>query len=680
VDSGRLDVVHRSDGGDVVVGSLGPGEVVGEITAVVGGRRTATVRASADGPVALRALSAEEYGDWLTGQPVEAQRIAAQARRRIDRTRVARVLTAMIGPGHEEIIDDVNALVEWVDLEAGQQLFAQGETADAAYIVVSGRIRLTAVHDGVVGLDVSVGRGDIVGELGVVEQAPRSASAVATRDTTLAKLTIEQFATLTAKHPTLMLQIFRTIVTRVMQPQYRPPHAGLIAVAVLDPLADADLVRAMSAEISRHGETLYLDRQQIRQFFRRRGVADADVGSAEHARFDEFLNEADVAHSFVVLETDPSLTTWSRRALRTADRVLLVVSESPTADELERIAEFAAVVDGVRDRELWLVQSNAASSRRPKLVQKAIDACRPDRVIQLHRGTPSSTKRVARLASGTATGVALSGGGGRGLAHLGALRALQEAGIEIDVIAGTSMGSVVAASMAFTADADEILEETAEGFQVAKLIDYTIPVVSLTAAKGLTASLETKFDEMDIRELTLPFSCISTNLTTSKRVIHRSGSLAKAIRASVSIPGVFPPVVEGTDLLVDGGVLENLPITPLYDDPAVGLIIGLDVSPPHGPSAKYDYGLALGGATALRRQFGRGHKSHPALTNTVMSSMLLGSSQARRDALDHNMIDLYLSLHLKGVKLLNFDDLRGIAQRGYEAALEALEAAGHGSQ
>ena len=674
VESGRLDVVHGSPAGDVIVGSLGPGEVVGEITAVVGGRRTATVRAGAE-PVSLRALTAEQYGDWLQGQPEEAQRIAAQARRRIDRTRVARVLTAMIGPGHEAIIDDVNERVEWIDLEAGQQLFAQGEVADAAYIVVSGRIRLTAVHDDVVGLDVSVGRGDIVGELGVVEQAPRSASAVATRDTTLAKLTIEQFAALTAKHPTLMLQIFRTIVTRVMQPQHRPPQAGLIAVAVLDPLADVDLVRTMSTEISRHGETLYLDRQQIRQFFRRRGVADADVGSAEHARFDEFLNEADVAHSFVVLETDPTLTTWSRRALRSADRVLLVVSEKPTSSELALIEQFAAVVDGVRDRELWLVQSNPASTQRPRLVQSAIDACRPDRVIQLHRGTAASTERLARLASGTATGVALSGGGGRGLAHLGALRALKEAGIDIDVIAGTSMGSVVAASMAFVADADEILEDTASSFQVAKLIDYTIPVVSLTAAKGLATALETKFDDMDIRELTLPFSCISTNLTTSKRVIHRSGSLAKAIRASVSIPGVFPPVVEGTDLLVDGGVLENLPITPLYDDPAVGLIIALDVSPPHGPSAKYDYGMTLGGATALRRQLGRSGRSHPVLTNTVMSSMLLGSSQARRDALDRDMIDLYLSLHLKGVKLLNFDDLRGVAQRGYEAAVVALEEA-----
>lgn len=676
VESGRLEVVHQSPSGEVIVGLLGPNEVVGEITAVVGGRRTATVRASADQPATLRALSAEEYAGWLDGRPIEAQRIADQARRRIDRTRVARVLSNLVGAGHEQIIEDVNELVEWVDLEAGQTLFVQGDIADAAYIVVSGRLRLTSVRDGAVGLDVSVGRGDIVGELGVVEQAPRSAGAVATRDTTLAKLTIEQFATLTAKHPSLMLQIFRTIVTRVMQPQHRPPHAGLIAFAVLDPNADPDVVRSMANEIRRHGETLFLDREQIRQFFRRRGVADADVGSAEHARFDEFLNEADVAHSWVVLETDPTLTTWSRRALRTADRVVLITSEFPNAQEVARIKEFSEVVDGVIDRELWLVQSNQPSVERPRLSQPALLAARPDRVVQLHRTTPSSVERVARLTSGTATGVALSGGGGRGLAHLGALRALKESGVTIDVVAGTSMGSVVAASMALKADADAILEDTAKNFQLAKLIDYTLPIVSFTAAKGLSDALYEACGVMDIRELTLPFSCISTNLTTSKRVIHRSGLLAKAIRASVSIPGVFPPVVEGSDLLVDGGVLENLPITPLYEDAAVNHIIGLDVSPPHGPSAMYDYGQTLGGATALRRQLGRGGRSHPMLTNTVMSSMLLGSSQARRDALDNNMIDVYLSLHLTGVKLLNFDDLRDVAERGYHATIEALAGEG----
>lgn len=671
VRSGRLEVIHVSEQGEVIVGSLGPGDVVGEITAVVGGRRTATVRASPEGPVSLDCLTSEAYGRLLEDQPGEAQRIAQVARRRIDATRVARVLTELVGPGHEAIIEDVNALIEWIDLEAGEMLFDQGDPADAAYIVVAGRLRLTS-FDGVdTTLDVSVGRGDIVGELGVVEQAPRSARAVATRDATLARLSAAAFAVLTAKHPALMLQIFRTIITRVMQPQHRPPAAGLIAVAVLDPDADPDLVRDLAAEIARHGQTLYLDRLQVGKFFHRRGIVDADVGSAEHARLDEFLNEADVAHRWVVLETDATLTTWSRRALRSADRVLLVGSARPSAAELSSLAAFAEVVEGVTDRELWLVQSNASTNQRSN--PKVLDAVKPDRLLQHHRSDPLSTARLGRLASGTATGVALSGGGGRGLAHIGALRALVEAGVDIDVVAGTSMGSIVGATMAMFNDPHEVLACLGPAFRKYRVIDYTLPVVSLVAGKGLAQALEVTYADRDIRDLTLPFTALSTNLTTAQVRTHQDGLVTTALRASVSIPGVYPPVVENGELLVDGGVLQNLPVEPLFNDPAVEKIIGVDVSPPTGPSAKYDYGKSLGGPTALKRQVGRDRRQHPGLVNTVMSSMLIGSSQARNTAREQGMLDVYLNLHLRGVKLLEFHDLESVAERGYEATIEALE-------
>ena len=482
VKSGLLEIVHESEHGEVIVGTLEAGDVVGEITAVVGGRRIATVRAVGGGSAVLDVMTADEYGEWLQDRPEDAQRIAQEARRRIDETRVARVLTELVGTGHEQIIEDVNELLEWIDLEAGEVLFEQGDHADAAYIVVAGRLRLTAEDGDLTTLDVSIGRGDIVGELGVIDQAPRSARAVAVRDSTLAKLTDVSFAVLTAKHPVLMLQIFRTIVTRVMRPQHRPPKAGLITIAVLDPAADADLVTKMSAEIARHGATLHLDRGQVGQFFRRRGIVDADLGSAEHARLDEFLNEADVAHRWVVLEADPTMTTWSRRALRSADRVLLVGSAQPGADELARLAEFAEVLGDTPDRELWFVQSNRASGQRTS--RPSIDAVEPDRVVQLHCREAAAVERVARLACGSATGVAFSGGGGRGLAHIGALRALVEAGIDIDVISGTSMGSIVGSAMAYTADASAVLDLLRPGFQNNRLIDYTLPVVSFVSGEG----------------------------------------------------------------------------------------------------------------------------------------------------------------------------------------------------
>ena len=533
--------------------------------------------------------------------------------------------------------------------------------------MVTGRLQLTAINDGAQTLDVSVGRGDIVGELGIIEQAPRSAAATATRDSTLARLSEEAFETLTGRYPKLMLQVFRKILTRVMRPNLSAPEAGMIAVAVLSPNADVDMVRSISREIESHGPTLFLDREQVSRFFNRRGVVDADAGTAEQARHDELLHEADVTHRWVVLETDPTLTTWSRRALRSADRVVLVTSPFPDEREHELIRAFTEAVDTVTDRELWMVQTNQVFINRPTANKAVIATMHPDRILQHHRGLPSSTARLGRLAGGTATGVALSGGGGRSFAQIGALRALAEAGHNLDVVTRTSMGSVVASMFALVADPKNLTEHIEEGFQGTNVIDYTLPLVSLTSGKGLTEAIIATVGPILIEELTLPFCCLSTNLTTAQLVEHRRGSVADALRASVSLPGVFPPVVVNGELLVDGGVMENLPVGPLVRDSGVGTVLAVDVAPPNGPGSSLAYGSGVSGGQALRHQVSRNRASYPGIANTVMSSMLRSSARARNDALADDNVDMYLSVNLRGVKLLDFDAISEIAERGYRA-------------
>ena len=539
--------------------------------------------------------------------------------------------------------------------------------------MVTGRLQLTAINDGAQTLDVSVGRGDIVGELGIIEQAPRSAAATATRDSTLARLSEEAFETLTGRYPKLMLQVFRKILTRVMRPNLSAPEAGMIAVAVLSPNADVDMVRSISREIESHGPTLFLDREQVSRFFNRRGVVDADAGTAEKARHDELLHEADVTHRWVVLETDPTLTTWSRRALRSADRVVLVTSPFPDEREHELIRAFTEAVDTVTDRELWMVQTNQVFINRPTANKAVIATMHPDRILQHHRGLPSSTARLGRLASGTDTGVALSGGGGRSFAQIGALRALAEAGHNLDVVTRTSMGSVVASMFALVANPKNLTEHIEEGFQGTNVIDYTLPLVSLTSGKGLTEAIIATVGPILIEELTLPFCCLSTNLTTAQLVEHRRGSVADALRASVSLPGVFPPVVVNGELLVDGGVMENLPVGPLVRDSGVGTVLAVDVAPPNGPGSSLAYGSGVSGGQALRHQVSRNRASYPGIANTVMSSMLRSSARARNDALADDNVDMYLSVNLRGVKLLDFDAISEIAERGYRATVERLE-------
>ena len=180
-----------------------------------------------------------------------------------------------------------------------------------------------------------------------------------------------------------------------------------------------------------------------------------------------------------------------------------------------------------------------------------------DRVVQLRAGSTADLGRVARLVSGNATGLVLGGGGARGFAHLGVWRALAELGVEVDVIGGASIGAPLGAGMAMRIAPDEFIARAVELFH--DLLDYTVPVVSLVKGARITRNIASVFGDIDVRDLWLPFFCVSTNLTRSRVEVHDRRDLATAIRASVAIPGIFPPVPFDGDLLVDGGVLNNLP-------------------------------------------------------------------------------------------------------------------------
>ncbi|MEM7091489.1 MAG: cyclic nucleotide-binding domain-containing protein [Actinomycetota bacterium] len=671
IEDGELEVVTPLlDGGELVVGTLGPDDIVGEITAVIGGQRSATVRAVTDARVLE--LSGSDFDEWLDQHGEQAARIAGDARSRMDRTRVARVVAELVGPDQPELIEAMTESVEWVTVDAGQALFEQGDMADAAYILVGGQMRVHASDGEQTTLDTRIGRGDLLGEMGVIEQAPRMASARAIRDCTLARIPKTTFERLTAEYPSLMLPLVRKVLARVSDRSTKNPHAGNIALIVTDPSGCATTVATIADEIARHGPTLHLNAEVVARFLNRRDIANAKRGSAADSRLIEFLHEVDVAHRWVVLECDEPTSDWTRRALRTADRVALVASPNPGPDERKAIEDVRSQLEATGDFDLWAVQANAATGW-PTGTKRLAERTGASRVLHVRRDDERTARRVGRLLSGNGLGVAFSGGGARSFGQIGAMQAMKELGLEVDAVAGTSMGAVMAAVAAAIDDPGEAAEITDTRFTGIKLLDYTIPLTSIFAGKLLTDRISDFFGGVFVEDLMLPFVCISTNLTTAKLVEHRSGDVVHALRASVSLPGVFPPVPMDGDLLVDGGVLENLPARPLREDPGISTVIAIDVAPPDGPKAKSDFGLALSGFDILKRRVRREEFATPALAHTVISSMLVGSAQARHQALDNADIDLYMSLDLSGVKLLDFSALKPAIERGRDDARPKLE-------
>jgi predicted acylesterase/phospholipase RssA len=264
----------------------------------------------------------------------------------------------------------------------------------------------------------------------------------------------------------------------------------------------------------------------------------------------------------------------------------------------------------------------------------------------------------------------LSGGGARGFAHLGVVQALRESGVPIDQVAGCSMGSAIAASIALDLHGEALLALVEQQFH--KLLDYTLPVVSLIKGQRIMDNVEATVGGWDIEDLWLPFYCVSTNLTKSRLEVHRSGSTALAVRASVAIPGVLPPVPYDGDLLVDGGVLNNMPFEVMRDDSTIGTIIAVDVAPDRGPRALGDFGMSVSGFKALGASLGRSQSIYPSLTSVLLRSMLTGAVRNQKASMEDGSIDLVVAMHLPGIGLLDFERSREVAEAGYKASLQTV--------
>ena len=159
-------------------------------------------------------------------------------------------------------------------------------------------------------------------------------------------------------------------------------------------------------------------------------------------------------------------------------------------------------------------------------------------------------------------GLALGSGSARGWAHIGVIRALAEAGIEIKYVAGTSIGSLVGA--AFALNKTDVLEDFARQLdwkQIVSFMDVTFPRSGLIDGEKVTDFFRSHVQEINIEELSLPYCAVATELTTGREVVLNGGDLIDAIRASISVPGIFTPVKKNDGFLIDGGLVNPVPVS-----------------------------------------------------------------------------------------------------------------------
>ena len=264
-------------------------------------------------------------------------------------------------------------------------------------------------------------------------------------------------------------------------------------------------------------------------------------------------------------------------------------------------------------------------------------------------------------------GLALSGGGPRGLAHIGVLNVLERQGIPVDVLAGTSMGGIIAAGYAAGLSPEELEEEamsTARVRRLLRLIDPGLPEAGLMRGQRIQAYFDDILGPLSFSDLKIPLALVAVDLNAQREVILTEGPLSLALRATISVPGLFTPVEVDGKRLVDGGVLDNLPVDAAQHLGA-DVVIAVDVEsdPGRGLDERLnEYGMLPNGLASTL-----------AIVDEVSQLMM---RTIKENNLKRNPADVLIRpIPPKGVNLFaGYSRIRELIEIGEQAAEAALPA------
>jgi NTE family protein len=571
---------------------------------------------------------------------------------------------------------------QWVEIPGGAVLLREGDPTDALYVLVSGRLRASVrAADGADHIVGEIARGETVGEMGIVTGEPRRATITALRDSLLARFDLATIRVILHEFPGLALNLSRVIIERLQRRNdSQKPVRNLTNIAVV-PISDRVDAAAVVQQLTRH-----LQKQGQNVFHISAGTIDAKSGRAIGLQANDgapeanhwlvsYLDVLEARYSLVLYQAEFDATTWTQRCLRQADEVLLVgrAAASPELSPVERrCLSGVEPLNQVRHTLLLLHEAGEWATGTTQFLAK-----RPavTRHYHVRSGNEKDVARLSRFLGGNAVGLVLSGGGARGLAHIGAFRAIEEAGIPVDVIGGTSIGSVLGACYACYGSWQRVIEETRSAFLSNPTSDFNLlPLVSLLAGRKLDRIVSERCRGHQVEELWIPFFCVSSNYTRACEVVHTRGDLRRALLASMAIPGIFPPVVSGNDLLVDGAVFNNMPVDVMARR-EVRTILAVDLRPEEKQPQPFGFD-ELPGTWALlvdRLKPASERRYHvPSILNSLVEASSLNSHQKRASVLGD--VDLLFKPDVRRFGLLDWRSYDQLVEEGYRSASRVLAA------
>uniref|UniRef100_A0A7N6B7U2 lysophospholipase n=1 Tax=Anabas testudineus TaxID=64144 RepID=A0A7N6B7U2_ANATE len=558
-----------------------PGELVGHLAVLTGEPLIFTVRAQRD--CSFLSISKTHFYEIMRVEPKVVLNVAHTVVKRMS-----------------SFVRQIDFALDWMAVEAGRAVYRQGEKSDSTFIVLSGRLRSVIMkEDGKKELIGEYGRGDLIGVVEALTHQNRATTVHAVRDSELAKLPEGALSSIKRKFPQVVTRLIHLLGQKILQQVNGPLTARSLAlhtpgskwdagnqasnlstVTVL-PVSEEVPLTAFTLELQHAllaiGPTLLLTSDIIKQ---RLGAAALD--SVHEYRLSSWLGQQEDIHRIVLYQTDYTLTPWTQRCIRQADCIIIVGlgEQDPAVGELERMLEGSAVraqkqlvllhredgpppkstVDWLNMRS-WISRHLHLSCPRRVFSKRSLP-----KLVGIEKISYLLTNAFFLFYDSNAIALVLGGGGARGCSQVGIMRAICEAGIPVDIIGGTSIGSLMGALYAedrshsrMRIRAKEWAMEMTSVFQ--KVLDLTYPVTSMFTGAAFNSSISNVFKSKQIEDLWIPYFNITTDITASTMRVHTDGSLWRYVRASMSLSGYLPPLCDPKDghLLMDGGYINNLP-------------------------------------------------------------------------------------------------------------------------
>lgn len=579
--------------------------------------------------------------------------------------------TQLFSGYEQKILKKIAAMLDVIPLRGGKVLMHQDQEGSSLYIVMNGRLQasiMTKEGEQVAG---DIGQGELVGEIALLIGEKRTATVRALRDSVLLEFTKDKFELFSKEYPEVAMDIARFCVKRLVKKK-RPK--GKASTLVFVPAGKnphfSDFVKKIAEMMETVGPILYLNKQRFNDLYGQNS-SDAAFDSEQNTQITQWLSDQELVHRFVIYEADGELSQWTQRCLRQADHILLVglFGTDPTPNAIEN--EIAKLVEYPFAKvDLILLHE---SNTQPINTGEWLKRRRVNNHHHLRLSLSKDFAKLIRFLTGKTLGLVLAGGGTRTAAYIGLFRALEELKINIDIIGGNSGGAFYAGLYAKELRYKDILKFYDYWVKNFKY-NYTVPVISMLSGKFITEAFQDELGDVFIEDLWIKYYCTSANLSKNSLHIYDKGLLWEAARASGSIPGIFPPIIdENGDMFVDGGIINNLPVNVMRTQIGESKIIAVNLST--NIQTKFDRidPIQSGWKLLFEKMFypKSQQKKLPTVGEVIMSSMLLASSNETDRMMQE--ADYVIDIDAKRYGMLQLKGTEELINYSYRVCLQHLE-------